>query len=124
MKWGPTWTNTLPLRIVYLTTEEGRARLRPFLQPGNVDKAGGAPVNAVLAVDNSYHRYIPRLLPFRPEMADALERDSALHHRIQHSGGWSGWRRAPSADSRAEALTPRTDLRATNFVSWWGIPVR
>ena len=36
MKWGPTWSNTLPLRIVYVTTPDGKARLLPHLQPGNV----------------------------------------------------------------------------------------
>ncbi|HEX9547213.1 MAG TPA: nitroreductase family protein, partial [Acidimicrobiales bacterium] len=51
MKWGPTWSNTLPLRIVYVTTPDGKARLLPHLQPGNVGKATQAPVNAILAVD-------------------------------------------------------------------------
>jgi hypothetical protein len=32
-----------------------------------------APVNAILAVDSNFHHHIPRLLPFRPEMRDALE---------------------------------------------------
>ncbi len=88
MKWGPTWANTLPLRIVYLTTEQGKARLWPYLQPGNVEKARSAPVNAVLAVDNSYQRHVPRLLPFRPEMREALEGDPELRERIQLAGGW------------------------------------
>jgi 3-hydroxypropanoate dehydrogenase len=34
MKWGPTWANTVPLRIVYVTTPEGKGRLLPHLQPG------------------------------------------------------------------------------------------
>jgi hypothetical protein len=43
MKWGPTWANTLPLRIVYVTTPpEGKGRLLPHLQPGNVGKATAA----------------------------------------------------------------------------------
>lgn len=33
MKWGPTWANTLPLRILYLTMPEGKARLLHHLYP-------------------------------------------------------------------------------------------
>jgi 3-hydroxypropanoate dehydrogenase len=61
MKWGPTWLNTLPLRVVYVTTPDGQARLLPHLQPGNVGKATQAPVNAILAVDSAFHHQIPRL---------------------------------------------------------------
>jgi 3-hydroxypropanoate dehydrogenase len=49
MKWGPTWANTLPLRIVYVTTPVRKGRLLRHLQPGNVGRASAAPVNAILA---------------------------------------------------------------------------
>jgi 3-hydroxypropanoate dehydrogenase len=88
MKWGPTWANTVPLRVVYIRSEPGKARLFAHLQPGNVDKARSAPVNAVLAVDGAYHEQIPRLLPFRPEMRDTLEADPDLRQRIKVAGGW------------------------------------
>jgi 3-hydroxypropanoate dehydrogenase len=88
MKWGPTWANTLPLRILFVTTPEGKARLTPHLQPGNVAKATAAPVNAILAVDNTFHHHIPRLLPFRPEMRDALEDDPVLRDRIGTGSAW------------------------------------
>ena len=87
VKWGPTWANTLPMRIVYVTTPEGKARLLPHMQPGNVDKTSTAPVNAVLAVDTTFHHHIPRLLPFRPEMRDALEGDPGLRDRISTVSG-------------------------------------
>ena len=87
MKWGPTWANTLPLRIVYVTTPEGKRRLSTHLQPGNVAKATSAPVNAVLAVDNRYHDQLPRLLPFRPDMHKMLEDEDALRERIRDFGG-------------------------------------
>jgi 3-hydroxypropanoate dehydrogenase len=88
MKWGPTWANMLPLRIVYVTTPEGKGRLLPHLQPGNVGKASAAPVNAILAVDNGFHYHIPRLLPFRPEMREALEADPGLRERIGSGSVW------------------------------------
>jgi 3-hydroxypropanoate dehydrogenase len=87
MKWGPTWANTLPLRIVFVTTPQGKAALVPHMQPGNADKTMAAPVNAVLAVDAAYHHHIPRLLPFRPEMRDILEGNDPLRERIAALGG-------------------------------------
>jgi 3-hydroxypropanoate dehydrogenase len=88
MKWGPTWANTVPLRVVYIRSEQGKTQLLAHLQPGNVEKARSAPVNAVLAVDNKYHEKIPRLLPFRPEMRDLLAADPDLRLRIRLAGGW------------------------------------
>ena len=88
MKWGPTWANTLPLRIVYVTTPDGKARLLPHLQPGNVGKATQAPVNAILAVDSAFHDQIPRLFPFRAVMRDALEADPGLRDKIGTGGAW------------------------------------
>jgi len=87
MKWGPTWANTLPLRIVYVTTPEGKQRLLTHMQPGNVEKTISAPVNAVLAVDNRYHDQLPRLLPFRPDMREMLENNDALRERIRDFSG-------------------------------------
>jgi len=69
MKWGPTWANTLPLRIVYVTSPEGKQRLLEHMNPGNVAKTASAPVSAVLAVDNRYHDQLPRLLPLPPRNA-------------------------------------------------------
>jgi 3-hydroxypropanoate dehydrogenase len=88
MKWGPTWANTLPLRIVYVTTPEGKARLLPHLASGNTAKANSAPVTAILAVDSKFHHHIPRLLPFRPEMRDTLDAEPELREQIGTGGGW------------------------------------
>lgn len=88
MKWGPTWANTGPLWILYLTTPEGEARLLPHLDLGNTAKANSAPVNAILAVDSTHHHRIPQLLPFRPQMRDALEADPKLREQIGIGSGW------------------------------------
>jgi Nitroreductase len=88
MKCGPTWSNTLPLRVAYVTTPDGKARLLPHLQPGNVGKATQAPVNAILAVDSAFHHQIPRLFPFRAGMRDALEANPGLRDKIGSGGAW------------------------------------
>ena len=38
MKWGPTTTNTQPMRIVFVRSKEAKEKLRPALSPGNLDK--------------------------------------------------------------------------------------
>jgi 3-hydroxypropanoate dehydrogenase len=57
-------------------------------QPGNTAKASSAPVNAILAIDSTFHHHIPRLLPFRPQMRDVLDTDPALLEQIGTGSGW------------------------------------
>jgi nitroreductase len=44
MKWGPTSANCSPARILFIRTREGKARLIPTLDAGNVAKVREAPV--------------------------------------------------------------------------------
>lgn len=77
-KWPPTAANIQPLRVLYVRTEEGRARLVEHMADGNKAKTASAPAVAVLAVDSRFHTYIPEVFPIRPQMADALEADDAM----------------------------------------------
>ena len=56
MKWGPTSANCCPVRIVFLRTPAAKARLRPALMPGNVDKTMKAPVTAIVGYDSKFLR--------------------------------------------------------------------
>jgi 3-hydroxypropanoate dehydrogenase len=69
-KWGPTSANTLPMRIVFVKTPEGKNRLKPALIAGNVDKTMAAPVCAIIANDLRFYEYVPRLFPQSPKFAD------------------------------------------------------
>jgi len=60
---GPTSANCSPARFVFLTTPGAKARLRPALAPGNVDKTMAAPVTVVIAWDAEFHENLPRLFP-------------------------------------------------------------
>jgi 3-hydroxypropanoate dehydrogenase len=77
-KWAPTGSNTQPLRVLYVRTDEGRERLLPHISEGNRAKTASAPAVAVLAVDMRFHEHIPALLPFRPEAKDAFEANEQL----------------------------------------------
>jgi 3-hydroxypropanoate dehydrogenase len=60
---GPTSANGSPARFVFLITPGAKARLKPVLAPGNVDKTMAAPVTVVVAWDTEFHENLPRLFP-------------------------------------------------------------
>ncbi|MDB5092310.1 MAG: malonic semialdehyde reductase [Candidatus Eremiobacteraeota bacterium] len=62
---GPTAANALPLRVVFVESAEGKARLLPTLHAGNVDKTTAAPVTAIIAVDLRFYEHLPRLFPHK-----------------------------------------------------------
>lgn len=84
-KWGPTGGNTNPLRVLYVRTDEAKQRLLGHLNEGNVAKTASAPAVAVLAADTRFHDLVPTLLPFRPELKDALE-DEAVREPLWKFG--------------------------------------
>ena len=63
VKFGPTSANSSPARFVFLRTPEARARLRPALSAGNVDKAMSAPVVVIVASDPRFYDKLPSLFP-------------------------------------------------------------
>lgn len=66
-KYGPTAANSQPLRIVFLTTDEAKARLLPHMSEGNRAKTATAPVVAILAADGDFHERMPEVFPHAPE---------------------------------------------------------
>ncbi len=62
-KMGPTSANTSPLRVVFVKTEEAKARLLPAMAPNNVEKTRTAPVTAIFAYDLEFYEELPKLFP-------------------------------------------------------------
>src|SRR5579859_4953645 len=62
-KMGPTSANCSPMRVVFVTTPEGKERLKPALSAGNLEKTMAAPVTAILANDTRFYDELPRLFP-------------------------------------------------------------
>jgi 3-hydroxypropanoate dehydrogenase len=60
---GPTNANSSPARFAFVTTPDAKARLKPALAPGNVEKTMAAPVTAIVAWDTEFHEKLPRLFP-------------------------------------------------------------
>jgi 3-hydroxypropanoate dehydrogenase len=62
-KMGPTSANMSPMRIVFVKSREAKERLRPALDPGNVDKTMKAPVTAIIGMDIHFYEQLPKLFP-------------------------------------------------------------
>lgn len=60
---GPTSANMCPMRIVFVKSPAAKERLKPALDPGNVDKSMAAPVTAVIGMDIRFYEKLPKLFP-------------------------------------------------------------
>jgi len=62
---GPTSSNCCPMRVVFVKSAEAKARLKPCLNEGNVEKTMKAPATAIVAYDTRFYDLLPRLYPQR-----------------------------------------------------------
>jgi 3-hydroxypropanoate dehydrogenase len=63
VKFGPTSANCQPARFWFVTSREGKARLRPVLSEGNVEKTMAAPVTVIVGYDTRFHELLPQTFP-------------------------------------------------------------
>ena len=86
---GPTSANTSPLRVVYCKSAEAKARLKPTLQAGNVDKTMAAPVCAIVSYDLHFYELTPKLWPHNPNFGDMFKgpekREMANTHAFRNA---------------------------------------
>lgn len=87
IKWGPTMTNSQPMRIVLARSTEARAQVVGHMLPNNVEKTTNAPLIAVLAADMKFNRHIERIFPDAPFMAQMYENDE-FREPIADSQAW------------------------------------
>ena len=83
MKVGPTSANQLPARLVWVTTDEAKAKLAACTMPANGEKILKAPVSVIIAMDLQFHEQLPWLFPHTDARAwfvgnDALRETSAF----------------------------------------------
>ncbi len=62
-KMGPTSANCSPMRVVFVKSPEAKARLKPALAEGNVEKTMAAPVTAIVGHDLEFYERLPQLFP-------------------------------------------------------------
>lgn len=83
---GPTATNSQPMRIVFVESQQGKERLRPALHAGNVAKMMSAPVTAIVAYDLDFHVHQLRTFPHR-DVATGYRADPAHAHETALRNG-------------------------------------
>jgi 3-hydroxypropanoate dehydrogenase len=62
-KMPPTSANCSPARLLFLCSPEAKARLRPALSEGNLEKTMQAPVTAIIGYDLDFYEKLPFLFP-------------------------------------------------------------
>jgi len=62
-KMGPTSANMCPMRIVFVKSKAAKEKLKPALDPGNVDKTMKAPVTAIIGMEVHFYEQLPKLFP-------------------------------------------------------------
>jgi 3-hydroxypropanoate dehydrogenase len=63
MKMAPTSANMLPARIVWVKSDDAKAKLVEAASDGNKDKIKAAPVTAIIGMDLDFHEQLPWLFP-------------------------------------------------------------
>lgn len=77
MRMGPTSANMQPARFIFVRSNAAKARLKPCLAPGNVEKTMAAPVCAIIGYDPRFYEYLPKLFPHAPDARSWFEGDQA-----------------------------------------------
>ena len=67
LKMEPTSANASPARFVFVRTPEGKAKLKPALSAGNLEKTMMAPVTVIVAHDLHFYDNLPKLFPHAPD---------------------------------------------------------
>lgn len=63
VKYGPTSANSLPARIVWVTSDAAKEKLAALALPANGDKIRKAPVTAIIGMDLEFYENLPELFP-------------------------------------------------------------
>ena len=59
LKMGPTASNTLPARIIFVKSKAAKERLKPHLSSGNVNRTMAAPATAIIGHDLKFYEHGP-----------------------------------------------------------------
>jgi 3-hydroxypropanoate dehydrogenase len=89
-KMGPTSANCSPMRVVFVTTLEAKARLKPALSAGNLEKTMAAPVTAILANDTQFYEELPRLFPHADAKSWFVGNESLITATAMRNGTLQG----------------------------------
>ena len=77
-KMGPTSMNQQPMRLVFVESEEAKAKLAPALGEPNRPKMMSAPVTAIIAYDSEFYEKMPEVFPINPNARDMFANNQVM----------------------------------------------
>lgn len=87
-KWPPTAANFQPMRVLFVQSAEGRAKLAPLMNDGNKEKVTAAPAVAVLAFDRSWHENIAVTTPHMAHLAEFFANNEDPRLESARNNSW------------------------------------
>ena len=87
---GPTSANSSPGRFVFVKTADAKAKLKPALAPGNVDKTMAAPVTVIVGMDLAFYDQLPTLFPQADARSWFAGNDEAIRSTAQRNSSLQG----------------------------------
>lgn len=87
---GPTAANCCPARFVFVRSETEKARLKPFLAEGNVEKTMTAPVTAIVANHLEFYESLPKLFPHTDARSWFVGNDDLIRQTAFRNGSLQG----------------------------------
>lgn len=90
LKMAPTSANCSPARFKFVKSAEAKARLKPHLAEGNVDKTMAAPVTAIIAYDLEFYEHLPRLFPHTDAKSWFTGKDAFIKSTATLNGSLQG----------------------------------
>ena len=90
LKWAPTAANAAPARFIFVKSAEAKARLKPCLSEGNLEKTLSAPVTVIVAHDMAFYEQLPVLFPQTDAKSWFAGNEEVINSTVQRNGSLQG----------------------------------
>lgn len=90
LKMGPTTSNTLPARFVFLASHAAKRRIEPALDEGNRAKSMQAPVLTIIAYDPRFYEFLGETFPHNREARSWFEGKPDIDRTALRNGTLQG----------------------------------
>jgi 3-hydroxypropanoate dehydrogenase len=87
-KWPPTSANFQPMRVLFVQSPEGRAKLGEFMNDNNREKTVAAPAVAILAFDRSWHENIAVTTPHKADLTEYFANNDDARLETARNNSW------------------------------------
>jgi len=90
MRMAPTSANCSPARLIFITTADGKEKLRPALSEGNLQQTMSAPVTVIISNDMRFYEHLPHLFPHADAQAWFADDDGLIEETAFRNGTLQG----------------------------------